>query len=243
MLENKTFYISELALGMLAETQKNNDVYLPESNVFAGAEAVDWHKELFALASKGVVKISAEEDCFNISDELLPVLNNVFTAKAIMTVTDVCFNRNFIYYVTSLGITELSKNSSRKGYGLTLLDAHDLSSWLQEKLRLPEEYSGSTLETDIFINSVEEHLNIKDPLFSVEHLNMSIDEIKETIDDVMSVIDVFSCEEKKVVSRIVIYQRSVYYKIAEISSKGVSIVSYNGISFDDAINNCMGEEL
>lgn len=241
-MDDRTFYISELALGMFAETQNNSDVYIPESNAFAETETADWHKELFFLASKGIVKFSEETGRFEICDNFVPVLKNIFTAKTIITAVNCFSNKNYMYYIADSGITGLSRSWNRKGYGLTFLDTYDLANHMQKVLRLPEEYGSSTVETDVFINLIEESLGIEESLFSIEHLNMSIDEIKKSVDGIASVIDIFSCKEKKVVLRIVIYRRSVYYKIAEISVNGVSTVSYSGVSFNDVINNGVGEK-
>lgn len=239
-MEDKILYMSELALGILAKSQKH-DVYVPESDVYINAEITDLHKELFSLTSKGFLKISEESGLFEICDDFVPVLKNIFNAKLLVTVNDCSLNNNHMYYISTSGITELSCNGNRKKYGLMVLDNSELASCIQGFLRLPEPYNNGQSETELFIDLIEKNLERDEPSFSPEYLNMNVDEITSSVDGVTSVIDFFSCKMGKVVSKIIIYRCSVYYKIVEVTSNRVNILTYNFTDFEDMIGERVGE--
>lgn len=239
-MEDKILYISELALGILAKSQKH-DVYIPESDVYINAEDIDLHKELFSLASKGFLKISEESGLLEICDDFVPVLKNIFNATILVTANDCSLNRNRMYYISASGITELSCNENRKKYGMMFLDGSDLATRIQNFLGLPEPYNNAHSETELFIDLIEKNFDCDERSFSPEYLNMNVDEITSSVEGITSVIDFFSCQIGKVVSRIIIYRCSVYYKIVEVTSDKVNVLTYNFTDFEEMIGERVGE--
>jgi len=239
-LENKVLYLSELALGILAKAQKH-DVYIPHNDVYINAEITDLYKELFSLTSKGILEISEESGLLKICDDFAPALKNIFNANMLITVNDCSLISNRMYYFASSGITELSFNENRKKYRVTLLNNPDFVNCIQEFLRLPASYNNDHSETELFIDLMEKNIDRNKQAFSTEYLNMSIDEIVSSADNITSVIDLFSCRTSKVVSRIMICQCSVYYKIVKVTSDKVNVVNYNFNAFEDMIGESIGE--
>ena len=239
-MEDKGLYLSELALGILAKAQ-DHDVFIPSSDVYKNAEITDLHKELFSLASKGILEISEKSGLLKISDAFLPVLKNIFNAKLLTTVHNCYSDSNRMYFFAHTGITELSLNANRRKYRMMILNRPDFTNCIREFLDLPTSYNNSNSETELFIDLIEENDLLREQVFSTKYLNMSIDEIKSSADNITSVIDLFSCQTKKVVSRIIVYKCSVYYKIVEITSDRVNAINYNFNAFEDMLSESIGE--
>lgn len=239
-MEDKSLYLSELALGILAKAQKH-DVYIPDSDVYKTAEITDLHKELFSLASKGILEISEQSGLLKICEEFLTVLKNIFNAKLLITTHNCSSDSNRMYFFAPTGITELSRNVNRQKYRMMLLNRPEFTNCIREFLELPTPYNNSNSETELFIDLIEENDCRKEQVFSTEYMNKSIDEIKSSVADVASVIDLFSCQTNKVVSRMIVYKCSVYYKIVTVTSDKVNVINYNYTAFEDMLSESIGE--
>lgn len=243
-MADKSFYLSELALEMLVASQNEEKVIIPTAGILKKSEPTALYSELYSLVANNIVINNIETACFDINEELAPIFKSIFSSKAVLKVTECSDSNNPIYYyLAPCGIAELKNNSLRRSVGLRHLNINELADSILSDLILPTDYQNLNKDTDMFISTVDEYFASNCDCICPEMLKNNVDELKNQIEGAVGFIDLISREDLNAISRIAVYKKSVYYKIAQISIQNVIINNYSRINFNKAIETMTGEFL
>lgn len=243
-MADKAFYLSEFAFEMLIMSQNIEKVIIPIPEIVGKAEPESLYSELYSLVVNNIVINNAETACFDINEELVPIFKSIFSSKAVLRVTGRSKCNIFSYYYLSpYGIAELKNNCVRKSIRLRHLNDNELYDSIISNLILPRNYKNHNTDTDAFISSVDECFANSGDFIETKMLNKSVDELEEQIERSIGFVDLISRDNLNVISRIVVYKKSIYYKIAQITEENVLISNYSRINFNKAIEKMMGDFL
>lgn len=243
-MADKSFYLSGLAFEMLIASQNEEKVIIPTEGVLKNSKPEELYTELYSLFSNNIVINNAERNCFDVNEELALILKSIFSSRSVLKVTgNFDFDNTIYYYLAPCGIAQLKNNIIRKCVVLTSVGINELADSILSDLNLPEDYRNPNNDTDKFINSVDEYFKSNDYCISSEMLEISIDEFKKKFEEVVGFIDLILREDLNVISRIAMYKKSVYYKIAQISIDDMSVSNYSRANFSKAIETMTGEFL
>lgn len=212
-MEDKSFYLSDLALEMLVSSQGISGVPLPTSGKLKEASQEEMIKELYSLVANGIMENNEEKKCFTLNTELAPLIRNVLRSKYLLRVTDMRYTQiPFYCYLSDDKVTVMENGGFHGGVKLGGIKTHSLGEMLFKKLDVIE--NSENISVDI------EELTGFDVL-PEEMLSMDIEDFKSGFGDVESCIDMISYENRKTVCRIIVFKNSSEYKIAVMTEKNI----------------------
>lgn len=234
-MEDKSFYLSELALEMLVSSQGVSKIPLPTSGGLKEASREDMLKELYSLVSNGIMENNEEKNCFTVNEELVPFIKTILSSKSVLRVTDMRYTKSPFYcYLSADNVTVMEKSGFHGGVKLGSIKAESLSEKLFNKFNITENSEN--------VSGGTEELETGDDIFPAEMLLMDIEELKSGFDDTEGCIDVIRCENLNIVCRIMIFKKSSEYKIAVMNERKILICDYTFANFCKATERMTGED-
>lgn len=234
-MEDKSFYLSDLAFEMLALSQDIPRVLLPVTGALKEASQEEMIKELYSLVSNGIMENDEENNCFTLNKDLAPVLRTILGSKSVLRVSDLRYAHSPFYCYLSennAAVVEAGSFHGAAKLGGICYDA--VNERIFKKLNIAE--NAENVSDDI------EELETG-TLFPEEMLSADIEDIRNGFGDIEGCIDMISCKNLDTVCRILIFRKSSEYKIAVMTDKKTFLCDYIYSNFCRAIEKMTGGEL
>lgn len=234
-MEDKSFYLSDLALEMLILSQKISGIPLPVSGVLKKASQEDMIKELYLLVSNGIMENNEEKGCFMLNKDLTPILKTIIRSKSVIRVADLRYSNGPSYCYLSEDRAAVVENSNlHSGLKLGAAKTEDVFETIFKNLNVSENSEN--------VSENFEKLETGDAFFE-DMLLMDIEDLKKGFGDAESCVDILSCKTLNTICRILIFKKTPEYKIAVMTEKEILLCDYTYANFCRAMAGMTRENL
>lgn len=234
-MEDKSFYLSDLALEMIVLSQDIPQILLPVSGVLKDTSQEEMIKELYSLVSNGIMENDEKNNCFALNKDLATLLKTVIGSQSVLRVSDLRYAHNPVYcYLSGDSVTVIEAGGFHSGIKLSGISSDDLNERIFKNLNITE--NAENVSSDI--EEVE-----SGKIFPEEMLSTDIEDLRKGFDDIEGCVDIISCENFDTVCRILVFKKSSEYKIAVLTEDKTLVCDYTYQNFCRVTEKKTGEKL